>query len=328
MKKFLSEFKGLKTLVLLVSLAPLLSCHPPPSLKHIHGDTMGTFFTITYWAKHYTEEESLKSEIQGIFARLDAQVSNWNPDSWINKFNSSPSGIPVAAPDYAFELLKLAIDLAEKSDGLIDPTLSPLIDLWGFGTKKGNVIPDEPLIKRALAKAGYHKLAINTDEKSVLKTQKELQLNLSSIAKGFAVDLVSNYLSKNKINNYIINVGGEVAARGKKINNEYWTVGIVSPDSSHPMRGRNKKYQLINQCLATSGHNQKNFKIGEKVYSHILNPKTGSPIEIQYESITVIAHSCALADGLATLAHILDEAQMNRLLSEIPEVEVHRISKL
>lgn len=285
---------------------------------------MGTFFTISLWSDNYINEKSIKSDVLNIFNLLDSEISNWREDSWINQFNQSPSDIPVKVPDHAFEILHIALQIAEKSNGLLDPTLGPLIDLWGFGPKRKNDVPDESLIQQTLSKVGYKKLIIDMEKRTLIKTHENLQLNLSAIAKGYAVDIVSIYLSQKGIENYLINIGGEISAKGHNINNNAWTVGINIPKQIQKNAHQITQIQLFDQCLATSGHDQKNFKKEGKIYSHIFDPGTGYPVTIKYSNVSVTAPNCAVADGIATLGLIMTEADLQKFLMDYPGVEVFR----
>lgn len=282
---------------------------------YLRGETMGTYYTIQYWCDQRDGNQEIDGEVHALLDQFANELSNWREDSWINRFNEAEAGEVVPVPEYAFEVISLSLELAEKSDGLLDPTSGPLIELWGFGTERSRVVPSQDSIEQALLRIGYRNLALDPKHRSLTKTVDGIQLNCSAVAKGFAVDLVAKKLEAEGISNFLINIGGEVRAQGTHLDGQPWKAGIRQP----VFQGREGKtlrsIELHNQALATSGHSQRSFEMDGRRYSHILNPKTGQPVPVSTASATVIAPTCALADGLATLALILGEPQMQELVS-------------
>lgn len=287
---------------------------------------MGTYYTIHFWCDHELRPGQLDKVVDELLDRFEDEVSNWRKGSWINRFNVAPAGVMIPAPDHAFDVLGLCLELAERSGGMLDPTLAPLIDLWGFGTQKSHgVPPDDAAIQTALKRVGYRNLQLDVERQSVLKLRDGLEINCSAVAKGYAVDLIGKLLLQQGIENYLINIGGELSGRGTRLDGSYWKVGIRQPGLSGHDAPSGRSIELHDRCLATSGHSQRAFVLGGRRYSHILNPITGQPVPTDTASATVLASNCALADGLATLALIMDDAQMRPLLAAYPEVEVIRM---
>jgi len=314
--------KGIGAAIALVALLMTSSCAPAPHLQYIKGDTMGTYYTIQYRSSNRIESDLLKGDIDSVLDEFESQLSNWRPDSWINRFNRSPAKRPIETPEHAFETIAICLDLAERTQGTLDPTLSPLIELWGFGIDKGQGIPSDDSIEETLQIIGYQQLELDRDQRSLSKKISEIELNCSAVAKGYAVDLIAKRLQNEGIENYLINIGGEVSAKGSKLNESPWTVAISQPQANgrDPLTART--IELRDRSLATSGHSQRAFVIDGQRYSHILDPRTGRPVLPEFASATVIAPSCALADGLATLALILDPSEMRSLLDEFPQTEI------
>ncbi|MGY8695832.1 MAG: FAD:protein FMN transferase [Verrucomicrobiia bacterium] len=306
----------------LVFLLFLVFCSRPQSSDYIKGNTMGTSYTLHYWGTSNKSAQSLTTEIKILLDQFENQLSNWRPDSWINKFNQTPTGETISVPIYAYEVLELCLELAKRSDGAFDPTISPLIELWGFGTRRDEIVPDKSAIQAAMQMTGYKKLLLDRENQTILKTQDGIQLNCSAVAKGYAVDLVARFLQENGIQNFLINIGGEVTAKGTKIDGSVWQVGIAKPRPDGRQGKPEQTISLENRSLATSGHSQRAFVIDEKRTSHILDARTGYPVSTNIASITVLAPNCALADGLATIALILSKEELHEILKDYPQVEV------
>ena len=322
MRKFLGHHTSL--LLGFAILFLVVACSPRPEAGYLNGDALGTFYTIEFWSEEKVSVRDLRREIEDLLDAFEQQLSNWRKDSWVNLFNAAPADEFIPVPDYAFGVLNLCLELFERSDGLLDPTLSPLIELWGFGTEPGTTVPEQAAIDEALKEIGFDKLVFSSERRSVMKRQAGLQINCSAVAKGYAVDLISELMQNRGVENFIINLGGEISARGSRMDGLPWTVGVNRPDSKGREKGLAMVFELKDRSLATSGHSQRTFISGGKRYSHILNPKTGRPVKADIASATVLASSCALADGLATLALILDEDRMAELLEFYDGVEVFR----
>ncbi len=297
------------------------SCRQSPTTVYLKGDAMGTFYTVQYWSKKAHEPQRLDTAVKEILNEFENQLSNWRSDSWVSRFNAAPANTPIHLPEHAFEVVSLSLQLAERTNGAFDPTLSPLIQLWGFGTESKERIPEKSSIRAALQKVGYHKLVLDRDQRVLVKTDPNLQLNCSAVAKGYAVDLVAQELKERGIAGMLINIGGEVYAAGTKSDGSSWTVGIQENLPNGQTLRSNRTFPLHDQALATSGHSQRVFFRNGQRYSHILDAKTGHPVEAPFASASVVAPNCALADGLATIALIIDDDSMKQLASEYDGIE-------
>ncbi|MCB1123179.1 MAG: FAD:protein FMN transferase [Verrucomicrobiae bacterium] len=324
LKKFWCASRGLSRPLICFFGFWASACHPGPREDYIKGDTMGTFYAIHFMDEKVVRAKLLTTKVEALLRAFENELSNWQPNSWINRFNALPAGESIAVPDHAFEVLTLCLDFADKSEGMLDPTVSPLIELWGFGTRRQQRIPEDHEIREQLSRVGYEKLSLDVEKPLISKTVSGLQLNCSAVAKGYAVDLVANLLAGEGIENFLINIGGEVRAAGTRPDGSPWKVAVHGPSANGRDGDTYQTVSLTDRSMATSGHSQRSFIMDGRRYTHILNPKTGYPVSADIASASVLAPSCALADGLATLALILDEEQMDALLGHFEGVEVFR----
>lgn len=293
-------FCSFKLIPLGLCLFLLSACETEKKPVRYTGQTMGTTYNIVVIPSPEAKLENLQKKIENSLKEVNSHLSNWDPNSEISHFNISKDTTPFTISSMMVKVLETANAVNKKSLGFFDITLSPLIDLWGFGPKTmKSRLPSEKQIQDALAKVGQNtKLKLDRDAKTLLKTNPDTQINLSAIAKGFGVDEVARTLTKNNINNFMVEIGGELYARGKKPNGEKWKIGIEKPDAS------GKEIQLIvklsNLAMATSGDYRNYFEKNGRRYSHILNAKTGHPFTHKTVSVTVIANNTMLADAWAT----------------------------
>jgi len=295
-------------------------------LRSFGGDCMGTFYSVQYWKletgiKSY-DFSKLPLEVHRILDELDAELSNWRKDSWIRTFNDLPASQPIRVPSHAYEVICLALELSERTEGHFDITSAPLIELWGFGVDRHDHIPNMSEIKTTLQLVGYQHLLLDSENRTLAKGVDGLELNCSAVAKGYAVDLISSYLNGKGISNYLINIGGEISVMGSKPEGVPWNVGIYRPPQWDGPGEMVNLLQPSDFCIATSGHANRSFEKDGKRFTHVLDAKTGYPVSTDISSATVIAPTCVLADGLASLALIIGETKMRKLIStHYPGVE-------
>ncbi len=312
-------------LKILSLLALLLSCTKTEAPKQLSlfGKTMGTTFSIKYYpAKESPESEELLKVVNDKLNSINMEMSTYIDQSEIQTFNklkTVDSWFKVS-PGFLW-VTKLAIALADKTDGIYDPTIGPLVDLWGFGKNKTKVIPTAQQIEMAKNRVGYKKIIVHDTEAMIRKTQADVRLDLSSIAKGWGVDEVGRVLETNGIESYMVEIGGEIRAKGLKADKTQWQLGITSPDSNG-FDSVQKIVLLKDAALATSGDYRNFYEIDGKRYSHVIDPRTGSPALSTIASVSVIEKSgdCTQADGLATalLAMGLEGAQKFALDNQLP----------
>lgn len=308
-------------------LAALTACDQKPQshddVIQLTGEAMGTTYTIQCDILSDTSKDQLQTEIDTYLLSIEEELSNWREDSWITKFNNSPAHKEIDIPEHAFRVLKLSLDLAQQTQGALDPTVSPLVELWGFGVQPTErSLPTEASILETTQRCGYARLRINDDKRQLSKTIDGLELNLSAVAKGDAVDRICDQLEQLGATNYLVEFGGEVRAQGTNQKAEPWRVGIAQPNAHFNEQQSHQAVPLNNAALATSGSYQQSRRINGKTYTHIIDPRTGYPINHLTRSASVRAPSCAIADGLATACMVLDPAEAIKLIETIDETEL------
>lgn len=247
-------------------------------------------------------------EIQQQLDAWESILSHWQPDSALSQFNYSTSTDWVAVPAELVEVVELAQQIGNDTDHALDITLAPLIDLWGFGAKgRRDTAPTEAEIAGAKAQYGWQHLQTRHDPPALRKAIPELRLNVSAVAEGWAMDHLAQHLESKGIIHFLLEIGGEVLARGE------WRVGIQTPAA--PPGESAQTLRLKDQAIATSGVYRQHFSADGKDYAHVLDPRTGSPIEHKLASVSVIHSSAAQADGFATALLVLGP-QVGRQLAE------------
>ena len=286
----------------------------------LHGETMGTYYSVTCIVPSGVDQENLHKQIRKLFTEVDGELSNWNPESWVSRFNRMGKGKDVPCPPHAFEVLKLSMELAHRTNGALDPTIAPLVSLWGFGASPGSPhVPAESEILESLKLCGYEYLDLDSDKISVSKQLDGMQLNLSAVAKGYTVDLVADLLTQSGIENHLVNIGGEVRATGAKIDHSPWMIGVAGTQSGE--ESITQRIPMTSGAVATSGDSQRYFEYRGRRFSHIIDPRTGHPVESQLRSVSITAPSCAVADGLATACFVLGSDEGMKLLEGYPQAE-------
>ncbi len=267
----------------------------------ISGKTMGSYYSIVIDSPGNADAKRLKEEVERRFEDINRQMSTWDSASEISQFNQSVSTDWFAVGQDFAVVVQEAKRLNLLSDGALDPTLSPLIDAWGFGVHKRTVVPSDEQITAALKNVGMQHLEVRTDPPSIRKTLPGLTLNLSSIAPGYAADEVCRILDSHGLESHVVDVGGENRAGASKANGDAWRLGVESPLGGD----LHKVVELTEKAIATSG-DYRNFFVADGIkYSHILDPTTGRPVQHPPASVSVIHPSCMTADGLATAMMVL-----------------------
>ena len=257
------------------------------------GFVQGTTFNIKYLSSSL---QDYKTEFDSIFSEIDLSLSLYIDSSIITRFNKGDTLIRLDSNFLSvFNAFK---KVANSTNGNFDCTISPLINAWGFGaTKKGKI--DSFIISDLLKKTGYQKIYLKND--STLYNPSNVQLNFDALAQGFTVDVIANFLEKNNINNFLIEIGGELRAKGKNINNKNWRIGIEKPSKIIDNKNRFQTViELKNKSVATSGNYRKFYLENGKKYSHSINPFNGYPVKHNLLSVTVITDKCIYADAYAT----------------------------
>jgi thiamine biosynthesis lipoprotein len=297
---------------------------PKSTLVTLQGQTMGTHYTVKVVAKNAAESAritGLQKRIDEALEQVNDEMSTYRPDSAISRFNRHRELTPFDTPRGFALVLKRATQIGALTGGAFDVSMGPLIDLWGFD--KGDRRTDPPsdsAIKAMQKKMGMDKVHI--DERGIRKENAAIEVNLSGIAKGYGVDVVHGILVAEKMDDFMVEIGGEVRVAGQnKSTNQPWKLGINVPDTQAAATDVFKVVILKDQALATSGTYRNFFESKGKRFSHILDPRTGRPVKHNLVSASIVAPDCTTADALATAALVMGEKNTVALLKNQPGVE-------
>lgn len=261
---------------------------------------MGTSYTIKYRHSPDTpSSQAIQEEIGLQLAEINQTMSTYDSGSELSLFNRAKTidWIPVSAPLYT--VLKAALEIGQQSKGAFDITIGPLVNLWGFGPgARLRDIPDQAEIVAVLERTGHDKLVLHETKLSARKMHADVYIDLSGIAKGYAVDQVAATLERHGVEHYMVEIGGEIRAYGTNAQKIPWQIGIDKPQAYD--RSVQKVLPLNNTALATSGNYRNYFRINNQRYMHVIDPVTGWPAENNLASVTVLADTCMLADAWAT----------------------------
>ena len=285
--------------------------------QHDEGFIFGTIYHITYHS-----DTNLKKEIEAELKKVDQSLSPFNKTSVISKVNRNEN--PVVDPMFK-EVFLLAENISNETHGAFDITVAPLVNEWGFGFKKG-VEPTRQVIDSLKYIVGYQKVKL-TPKNYVQKQDPRIMLDCSAIAKGYGCDVVARLLRKNGINDYMIEIGGEIVTRGFNQKQEPWRIGVNKPtdDSLNTSQELQTVLNVTDIAMATSG-NYRNFyyKNGKK-YAHTIDPKTGYPVQHTLLSATVLAKDCATADAYATSFMVMGLEKAKEILNRHSELMAYLI---
>ncbi len=309
--------RSLPFLILLSSCA-----RPGPETVKFEGRTMGTGYHITIARAQLSEQsrKALKNDIDALLAGINKKMSTYDPDSELSRFNRSTSLKPFPVSFETVHVVRAALEVAKESEGAFDPTIGPLVDLWGFGPPESP--PNAPglsEIQKARALIGYQKLHVGLDPPTLSKEIPGLRVDLSAIAKGYGVDEVARLLSRRGFPDFLVEIGGEVIARGANPKGRTWRLGIDRPAAgARPGKNFSAYVSLKDSGLATSG-DYRNYVLREgKRISHFIDPRTGAPAVHDLASASVIAPSCMEADAAATAVMVLGAQEGKAFLKNHP----------
>lgn len=288
----------------------------------ISGNTMGTTYHIKVVAGFFTHTKDLKSMIDKRLDEINQSMSTFIKDSEISRFNAYQTvGKPFRISDDFFNVMMVAKRVYALTGGAWDGTVKPLENLWGFGNSKNKKrIPPKSEIKDLLPEIGFNHIEISSDHYLVKRTVP-LFLDLASIAKGYGVDQVTALIRAKGIKNFLVEIGGEVYAAGFRKNGKKWRIGINRPRPESPINEVYKIVLLHDKGFATSGDYRNYFKVGEKRFSHILDPRNGYPVNNPVVSVSIIADTCTFADGLATAVMVLGHEKGLELVNRLEHTE-------
>jgi len=251
--------------------------------------------------------KDLASKLQTRLNEIEAAISNWK-DSPVTRFNASRSTDWITVPKELAEMVKFSLELSKETNGAFDITISPLVDLWGFGAK-GRVKdpPSDTAIAEAMQHVGWRKLEVQMSPPSLRKTDPLIEINVSAMADGYAVDKLTPILHRAGVKNFLLEVGGAVRAEGTNDSGQPWQVGVQQPFANQGEPA--SAIPLQDKSLSTSGVYRQYFETAGKRYAHVLDARTGRPVEHHLVSVSVITDSCLAADGWDTALLILGPAE-------------------
>ncbi len=290
-----------------IGLALLLllgGCGRQAAPQQLSGQTMGTTWNVTVVpAEGSSLAPALQTDIQGILDAVNASMSTYREDSEISRFNAlAPGEWQQISTDF-YRVLSAAIGVGRESGGAFDVTVGPLVDRWGFGPVPAREeLPTQDEIQSLLTQVGQDQLRVD-GEGSRLRKLAPRRLDLSSIAKGFAVDEVARQLESVGIVNYLVEVGGEMRLSGHSPRGDTWRIAIEEPDSEG--RAVARAIRVTDAAVATSGDYRNFFEVDGVRYSHTIDPRSGFPVRHRLVSVTVIHPSAMLADAWATALSVL-----------------------
>ncbi len=305
--------------LLIFLVAVLCSCQNAPS-KYIYneGSVYGTIYHIVYESRN---GKDMHDEIKNKLGEYNRTFSTFDTVSVISKINHNK---PVKINSTFLECFNRSMEISKITGGAFDITTGPLVNAWGFGPEKRKEMTPAK-IDSLLKITGYKKIRLQ--EGKVVKENPDMKLDMSAIAKGYTCDLLAGFLAGKGCKNYMVEIGGEVVAKGKNEKGRVWTIGISKPDEMAFFNAGDiqAKVQLPEHALATSG-NYRNFYVKDgKKYAHTIDPATGRPVQHSLLSATVLAGNCMDADAFATAFMVMGLEESIEIAREIPAVKVYFI---
>lgn len=286
------------------------------------GRTMGTTYMVKVVTSYFNRPSDLAEKIDGRLAEINQSMSTYMADSEISRFNAlADTAVDFEISDDFHRVLSVAGELFAHTGGAWDPTILPLVNLWGFGPRgQRSDIPEKQAIEDARSGVGFQYLRL-TLHKTIGKDLPGLNLDLASIAKGYGVDAIARMLHDLGYTDFLVEIGGEVYAHGLRKDGQKWRVGINKPDPAAPGSQVYRTMALENMALATSGDYRNYFEIDGRRYSHVLDPRTGWPVANDVVSVSITADTCTLADGLATAVMVLGIEKGLAVIDSLDNVE-------
>lgn len=296
--------QGLRALSVVCCLLLFGCSESPPTLYQLHGETMGTTWSVKMTGLPLAADiDSTRADIEVLLASINTQMSTYQEDSLISRYNHAEVGSWHPLPADFWRVLRYSLSLAELTGGAFDPTIGPLVNLWGFGPESVDGPPDSAAQQAALARVGWQRVRLDSSQRAV-QQPGELYLDLSATAKGYAVDKVSDWLAQRGVPAALVEIGGELRAFGVKADGQPWRVAIEA--AAVGRREVAEVISLTDMAVATSG-DYRNFHLQQgRRRSHLIDPRRGEPVTHGIVSVTVLDAECLVADGLATAFSVLD----------------------
>lgn len=288
-------------------LSALSGCQDSEPYQRFSGSTMGTYFGVTCRCgadqMPAGSGDDLETQIVEELARVNAEMSTYDPQSILSRFNDGPVDVWIEIPDPLLDVLQAARQLSVLSGGAFDVTVGPLVNVWGFGPEVVPEPPSDSELKELLSRVGYQHVQTRSHPPALLK-DADVSIDLSAIAKGHGVDRLAELLLSAGCQDFLVDIGGEVRVRGRNPRGREWRIGVEVPDPSADGEVQ-RILRLTDRAVATSG-DYRNFREvdGERL-SHTIDPRSGRPVRHALASVTVVHPSAMWADGFATALNVL-----------------------
>lgn len=278
-------------------------------VQSVQGETMGTFWSVRAVLPATLSLATRVNDIQSVLDLVDGQMSTYKPTSALSRFNAAPAGTWHVLPAECFTVVRHALQVARDSQGAYDPTIGPLVNLWGFGPDASRrAPPSAEAIQAARERTGWSRITLDEVTHSVYQPGG-IYLDLSSVAKGYSVDLLGRHLDAMDIDAWLVDVGGEMKGKGRKPDGSPWRIGIERPGAAagavQHMDQLSQVVCLTGRAIATSGDYRRRFEVDGVTYSHHIDPRTGWPVPHSVASVSVLADEAMHADPLGTLMTVL-----------------------
>lgn len=315
-KKLKLAFSVLFLLLLVVGTVYILNKSGNKHFIKTSGNVFGTTYHITYECN-----DSLQKEIEDVLNEVDMTFSMFNKQSLTARLNN---GEDVELNKMFTDVFALTQKVSKETEGAFDITVAPLVNAWGFGTTE-RTQPTMHMVDSIMKYVGYRKVSLK--DKHLVKSDKHVQLDFSAIAKGYACDAVAQMLRKHGVDNYMVEIGGELACRGKNQSNQLWTVGVQQPEEDAMGNGGELQaiLDLNNRSVATSGNYHNYYYKDGKRYAHTIDPLQGKPVQHSLLSATVLADNCTTADAYATAFMVMGTDKVIHFLNKHKDIQAFLI---
>lgn len=312
--------KILKYLFLLLIISQIVISCKTAEFEGFNGFAQGTTYSIVYESNKEYSPDSLQQIVEKILRDFDMSLSLYKDESVLSKINRNEE---VKVDSFFAEAFNRSATIAEMTEGAFDVTVGPLVRAWGFGPDEHKNFSEEK--RDSLIKlVGMEKISVSNGK--LIKTDPAIRLDFNAIAQGYSVDVVAEYFNDLGIANYLVEIGGEVRAKGTK-NGNLWRIGIDKPEDNNIIPGQTLQaiIRISDKSLATSGNYRKFYVEDGVKYSHTIDPKTGYPAKNRLLSVTIIADDCATADGIATACMVIGHEKAIEFINKHPEFTAYFI---
>jgi len=292
-------------LICMVLVSVLVACGDQRTAEYqLSGSTMGTSFTVAVVTELAFDQKHLQAQIVATLENIEQRMSTYRDNSELSQFNHSSSTDWTPVSQELCEAVDDAIEIGHLTDGAFDITVGPLVNLWGFGPDDSRKEPPSAeAIDAAMLATGREYLHADCEVPAIRKDRAKLYIDLSAYAKGLAADEIAALLENEDIANYLVEIGGDLRARGHNASNAKWRIAIERPDQSG--NTMEKIIHVHDLSVATSGDYRNFFEFEGRRYSHTIDPRTGRPVNHDLASVTVLGESAAFADAMATAMMVL-----------------------